>query len=122
MESKNIELRRERGAWVLALRGEHDMTTAPALRRQLDRAFAAGSAVIVDLSDVEFLDSTVLANVVHGREEARRHPEHGFSVVAPPGSFARRLTDLVSLDKTVAIFDDRDAAIAEARAQEERPS
>jgi anti-sigma B factor antagonist len=104
------------------LHGEHDLTTAPSLRLELERAFAAGSAVIVDLSGVEFLDSTVLANVMYGREEARRHPEHGFSVVATPGSFARRLTDLVALDETIAVYPTRDDAIAAAKAQEEQPS
>ena len=103
------------------LHGEHDMSTASALRPELERAFAAGSAVIVDLSDVEFLDSSVLANLVYGREEARRHREHGFSVVAPPGSFARRLTDLVALDRTIAVYADRDDAITAAPAQEQPP-
>jgi anti-sigma B factor antagonist len=103
VEGGTVELHKQDGAWVLALKGEHDLTTAPAVRRSLDEAFDSGSAVVIDLSGVEFMDSTVLAILVHGREEARRHDQHGFAVVAPAGSFARRLIDVAALDRSVAI-------------------
>jgi len=114
-----VEIRHDDGAWVLLLHGEHDISTAASLRLELERAFAAGSAVIVDLSNVEFLDSTVLANVVYGGAQAGRHAEHGFSVVAPPGSLARRLADLVALESTIGVYSNRDDAIAAAHAQQE---
>lgn len=119
MEGGTVELHHQDGAWVLALHGEHDLTTAPALRRAVDEAFDAGSAVVIDLSGTEFMDSTVLAILVHGREEARRHDEHGFAVVAPLGSFARHLVDLAALDRHVAVYAGRTEAIAAAREQEE---
>jgi anti-sigma B factor antagonist len=119
MRSGSVELRRQSGAWLLVLHGEHDLPTAPALRLELERAFAAGSAVIVDLSKVEFMDSTTLANIWHGQAEARQHSEHGFAVVAPPGTIGRRLLELVALDEVVPVYATSDEAIAAAQAQQE---
>ncbi len=54
---------------VLALAGDLDIASAPLLERHLDDAATAGNArVVVDLSDVEFLDSTGLRLLLTARE------------------------------------------------------
>lgn len=106
---------------VVVLHGEHDLTTAPALRSELDRAYAIGTAVVADLSMVEFLDGTVLANLVHARDEAGRAADRSFAIIAPPGSVARRLIELIELGKTVPVYADRIDAIAAIRAHEDTP-
>lgn len=56
---------------VLAVSGEVDVSSAPALRAALDELFAAGSStVVVDLTEVGFLDSTGLGALVSARSAA----------------------------------------------------
>ena len=49
MDVGEVIVDRVEGAWVLTLRGEHDLSTNPSLRDELERAFDRGSTVIVDL-------------------------------------------------------------------------
>ena len=55
MDAKEVVIERDEGAWVLTLRGEHDLSTATAVRDALRHVFDAGSAVVVDLSAVTFM-------------------------------------------------------------------
>jgi anti-sigma B factor antagonist len=57
---------------VLSVRGEVDLSTAPALSRKLvDTGLAPTGVVVVDLSAVSFLDSTGLGALVTGEERIR---------------------------------------------------
>jgi len=47
-------------ASVVRVDGEIDLSTTPKLRRELDAARAEGVTVLLDLSDVTFIDSTGL--------------------------------------------------------------
>ena len=49
---------------VLVLHGEHDLSTAPDVRTEVDRAVGSGRDVIVDLSATEFIDSSILGVLV----------------------------------------------------------
>jgi len=100
------------GAWVLTLRGEHDLSTNPSLRDELERAFARGSTVIVDLSEVAFLDSTVLRGLVYGHDTAVNHDEHTIAVVAPKDGLARGLLDMTGLSKLLVVYESRGEALA----------
>ena len=86
------------GAPVVELTGELDAFVAPALRARLDEAIdAAGPGlVIVDLSQVTFLDSTALGTLVGA---LRRMRERGgeLRVVLPPPP-ALRIFELTGLD------------------------
>lgn len=56
---------------VLTLHGEADISSAPALRDGLTALIESGSkAVLVDLTDVAFLDSTGLGVLVSARNAA----------------------------------------------------
>ncbi len=53
------------GATVLAPRGDIDMSRAPAFREHVRRAIQSGpSRVVIDLSEVEYMDSSGLATLV----------------------------------------------------------
>jgi anti-sigma B factor antagonist len=77
------------GTVVVGVSGDVDLATAGALEEALGGA--VGSAVVVDLSDVPFMDSTGLNALVNGR---RAIVDAGGSialVVTPEGAVARLL-------------------------------
>lgn len=47
-------------ATVVALRGEHDLATLEPVKAAVDAAVAGGGAVIIDLSQCEFLDCRIV--------------------------------------------------------------
>lgn len=56
-----IDLAQESGTWVLALRGDLDYGECAAFRMQIDRILKSSpAAAIVDLSALEYLDSSGL--------------------------------------------------------------
>ena len=48
------------GAWIVGLRGEHELSTQPMLTRHLRALGRTGDGLVVDLAHVEFIDSTVI--------------------------------------------------------------
>jgi stage II sporulation protein AA (anti-sigma F factor antagonist) len=55
----------EPGAWSVRARGTLDLETAPQLQQRLDELIDAGAGLIVlDLGDVEFLDSSGIRTIV----------------------------------------------------------
>lgn len=63
------EVWREGRRVVVSLRGEHDLSTAPALAAALAEASALGAGdVVVDLSRVLFMDAAVIRELVGHRE------------------------------------------------------
>jgi anti-anti-sigma factor len=112
MSVGEVVVERVQGVWVFTLRGEHDVSSEPPFQRQLEHAFDSGSTVVVDLSEVEFMDSSVLRALAYGGAQAARHPQHHIGIVAPPDSQARRLLAITGIDKHVSIWNTRDDALA----------
>jgi anti-anti-sigma factor len=91
----------DEGAHVrLALAGELDLSNVPTLEGILDGVVDSGKKVVVDLSRLEFLDSTGLALIVRmlGRSDAER-----FSFVPSRSGNVRRLLSLTGLDERMAV-------------------
>ena len=85
------------GYELLAARGEIDIATSPRLIALLNEAVTdTTGAVIVDLSAVEFMDSTGLALLIRAQRRLSRRGR-GFAVVCPEGPVKRifELTDMV---------------------------
>ena len=67
-----VSTREESGRTVVAAVGEVDVYTAPTLDAELTRVVSSGvTAVVVDLTGVEFLDSTGLSVIVKALKRVR---------------------------------------------------
>jgi anti-sigma B factor antagonist len=99
------------GAPGVRVRGEVDLSTAPELTEALDAAIRnSRGAFVVDLTDVDFLDSTGLTVFVRARALLGRE-ERDLVIVCPPGP-ARRVFEITGIDELFAMFDSREAASA----------
>jgi len=93
------------------VRGEVDIETAPEVTAALDAAIReTRGALVVDLSDVAFLDSSgvnvlLRARAVLGREE------RVLVVVCPPGA-ARRVFEVAGIADLLELYDSREQAAA----------
>jgi anti-sigma B factor antagonist len=99
------------GTVLLVLAGELDLASAPELREHLEAAMAEGARrVVLDLNAVEFMDSSML------KELLRANSEMGSGgaqlVLAAPQPAARRLLELTRTDELFEIADDRASALA----------
>ena len=65
-----------------------------------------GVDVVVDLSEIAFMDSTVLSVLVHASEEAASR-QHAFAVVASPKLAPNRLLAVTGIDKRLRIYQTR---------------
>lgn len=100
----NVEERRERGATVLTVSGELDLAASPALETQLDQVFADSvTHLIIDLRELEFIDSTGLSVLVKAHQRAQ---EAGcrFGLVNG-GPQVRRLLDLTGIAERLTVAD-----------------
>jgi anti-sigma B factor antagonist len=96
---------------VLALSGELDLATAPALRASLDKAVESGGADLwIDLSEVTFMDSTGLLALLATRRRLRASST-SLAIICPEGP-VRRVFTVAGLDDEFSIHTDRAAAHA----------
>jgi anti-anti-sigma factor len=93
---------------VVAASGEVDMATVGGLRAELEQAVASGAEVWVDLTDVDFIDSTGLSALVIAHR-AMSDGTRRFAVICPDGP-ARRALEVCGLGELLHVFDSRDAA------------
>ena len=101
----------ERGAAVLVrLADELDLYNAPAVREALlEAAGRSPERLIVDLSEVTFVDSTALGVLIEAR--SRLANRRGFMLVSP-GLEARRALEISGLDRHFAVHASLDEALA----------
>lgn len=92
-----VEIVREGGTVVVAVGGEVDLATAPALRDVLTEVVVhqGNLSVRVDLAEVTFMDSTGLNVLVGALKKARFR--HGNLTVTSPNAAIRKLFELSGL-------------------------
>ena len=115
---ENIDLLREHpvrevvvhdGAVLVRLGGELDVYNAGVVRDALvDAARRAGERVVVDLGDVEFVDSTLLGVFVESRTNLANR--RGF-LLASPGMAVRRALEVSGLDRHFEVHESVDSAL-----------
>ncbi|MDO5503998.1 MAG: STAS domain-containing protein [Actinomycetia bacterium] len=99
------------GVFVLAFGGDIDVASAVTVRDALDRVIAAGHhTIVLDLSEVRFLDSTGLGVMV-GRLKAVRDLEGDMHLVCTSRRI-QRVMSITGLDDVFAIHASVDEAVA----------
>jgi anti-sigma B factor antagonist len=110
-----VSEREEAGVRVVAVAGELDIATAPELCARLDRSRGRRKPrVLVDLSDVDFCDSTGLRALLGAAAEVRAHGGR-FAIVCPPAGDVARLLHVVGATEWMAIHADRESGLAALR-------
>jgi anti-sigma B factor antagonist len=93
---------------VISVSGEIDVYTAPTLRERLNELVAAGQYdLVVDMTGVEFLDSTGLGVLVGGLKRARSH-QGSLRLVCDQEKIIKvfRITGLTKVFPIYAVLDD----------------
>ena len=105
-----LDVTHREGWAVLAVGGEIDVATAPRLREQLISLVNDGQhRIVVDLTAVEFLDSTGLGVLVGALKRVRTHDGDLALVCDEPRIL--KVFEITGLTKVFAMFDTVDGAV-----------
>lgn len=86
---------------MISLVGEVDLHSSPLARRQILKLVNARRHVLVDLSRVEYIDSSGIASLVEGYQLARRN--HTEFALAGVSDAAMQVLQLTRLDRVLPI-------------------
>lgn len=99
---------------VIRVKGEIHTTTAPAFSERLNESIARGkTGLVLDLTGVEFIDSTGLSVLLNGLRRVTR--ARGQMVIACANPTVLRLFEITKLDATFDILPSCDEAITRVR-------
>lgn len=101
----------DHGVRVLRATGELDVTIVPPMLAGVPSMVSGARAVVLDLTEVTFFDSSGVRLVDRLSRESGKDGA-AFRVAAPPGGPARRVLELVGMAELLA---DDDVATAMAR-------
>lgn len=113
MTTPDFELKSSHAADILVVEvvGEVDMATSPQVALALEAAGETCRRVVVDLSEVTFLDSSGLnALVVARRALSARDIE--LRVVSPTDHVVRRVFEIAQLTDELGVVESFDAALS----------
>jgi anti-anti-sigma factor len=100
---------------VVQCSGDLDVIRAPTLRNELMASVGNRHAgLVVDMTDVSYLDSAGVNVLFEVAEELRQH-QLAMAVVIPPESLVERVITLVDLGSVVTIQRDLETALAQIR-------
>jgi anti-sigma B factor antagonist len=96
---------------LISLSGEVDIYTAPRLKERLmDLLDGGATGVVVDLSDVTFIDSTALGVLIGGVR--RLHEVDGRMALVVATRPVERVLTITGLERVFSIHRTREAAVA----------
>ncbi|RDH84630.1 MAG: anti-sigma factor antagonist [endosymbiont of Galathealinum brachiosum] len=91
---------------VISLSGEIDLNESPNVRKQILAYIKKNSNLLIDLSLVEYIDSSGVASLVEGLQTARSK-KINFALVGVSDS-AMQVLQLARLDSVFTIYDSLD--------------
>jgi anti-sigma B factor antagonist len=97
------------GAAVVALTGDVDLQTSPAVRQKLLENLEQYKRIVVDLSAVNYIDSSGVASLVEAFQVSRK--KGSAFALASVSSAAMRVLSLARLDKVFMIHPSVEAAL-----------
>jgi anti-anti-sigma factor len=117
-----VQVERVEGeGWLVAIRGEHDLTTAPMLSETFEPLFASGAFVVADIREVTFLDSQALgvfaSAIERAAAQAATDPRERIALVVDvEQSHLRRVLEIARpIIGDVPTYPSRDAALEALR-------
>jgi len=111
----SVNEREHGGVRVLEVKGELDIATAPTLCARLDASRRRRRPrLLVDLSAVDFCDSTGLRALLGAASEVRAHGGR-FAIVCPPRGDVARLLEIVGAGEWMGIHGDPESGLAALR-------
>jgi anti-anti-sigma factor len=94
------------GRAVVVLRGELDLATAPDLEAALNERLDTGQDVVVDLRELDFMDSTGLRALVTAHARVQ-DTDQSFLIVRPlPGAPIERILAVAGVATVLDLIDD----------------
>jgi anti-sigma B factor antagonist len=103
------------GIHELRVQGELDQATVPDLEVPLAAAIESDAdAILVNLTNCEFIDSTGLGLLVNARDRVTIDNGRQFGVCCPHAQ-VRRLLEITGIDQAVDLHETRDAALESLR-------
>ncbi len=96
---------------LIAVRGEVHVSTAPEFSDRLNDAIATGkTGVVIDMTGVDFIDSTGLSVLLNALRRVTRN--QGALALAVSNPTVLRLFEITRLDTTFDIAPDRERGLA----------
>lgn len=96
---------------LIVLKGEVDIYTAPRFKEDLLALIDEGlTDILVDLTQVEFIDSTALGVLIGGVK--RLHPLEGHLLVIADSRPVLKILTITGLDRVFSVYPDREQALA----------
>lgn len=109
MTKGNLDTELLDGCSIVSLQGEHDLSTAGAVRDAIESARRRGKSLMVDLSAATFIDSVVLGVLVSEHERAAEDSVQMLVVLGDSReSPVHRLFELTRLDTVLAVVSSRE--------------
>jgi anti-sigma B factor antagonist len=106
-----IDSEQDSGVSVIVVEGELDMNTAGQLERELEGPLSGpDSALLIDLSRCEFIDSTGIALIVRAWQQL-----HDRFALCGVGDQVERVLDITGLEESIPMHRNREDAVAELR-------
>jgi anti-anti-sigma factor len=101
------------GVRTIAVRGELDLSTAPDLEAPLERALDSGEgAILIDLSDCGFIDSTGIALIVRAWQRLSSGNNGRALGICSHNEQVRRVLEITGLELSIPVYASRDEAVA----------